>query len=125
METGPTSAYKIQSVLDTYNEPKPDIVILRPREDFYASTEPSPEHALLVVEIADTTLAMDRKRKLLHYAQTGVGEYWVEDLKHDLLHIYRSPAGDYYKTCLTFRRGDSISPLAFPDVVLKVEDLLG
>lgn len=61
----------------------------------------------------------------LHYAATGVPEFWIEDLKHDLLHVYRNSGGGRYKTCLTFRRGDSISPLAFPDVVLKVADLLG
>lgn len=112
-------------VLDIYNEPKPDIVILKPREDFYDSTEPSPEHALLVVEISDTTLARDRKRKLLRYAQYGVPEYWIEDLKNDLLHVYREPTGNEYKVHLTFRRGDSVSPLAFPDLIFKVQDLLG
>ena len=112
-------------VLDIHNEPKPDIVILKPREDFYASVEPTPEHTLLLVEISDTTLAMDRKRKRLLYAQMSVPEYWIEDLKNDLIHVYRGPAGDHYKTCLTFHRGDSVSPLAFLDVTFKVEDLLG
>ena len=46
-------------VIDLYNEPKPDIVILKFREDFYASVEPSPEYVLLLVEISDSTLAME------------------------------------------------------------------
>jgi Uma2 family endonuclease len=112
-------------VLDIYNEPKPDVVVVKPREDFYDSIEIAAEHALLVVEISDTTFAKDRGRKLPHYARLGVPEFWIEDLKHDLLVVYRDPAGREYKTCLTLRRGDSVSPLAFPEVVFKVEDLLG
>jgi len=124
---GPRACVSIQNpiVLDIYNEPKPDVVILKPREDFYASTEPAPEHSFFVVEISDTTLAMDRKRKLPKYARLGVPEYWIEDVKNQLLHVYRDPLGNEYRTCLTFHPGDAVSPLAFPDVTFKVADLLG
>lgn len=73
--------------LSVYNEPKPDVVILRPCPDFYASTDMGPEHAFFVVEIADTSLGFDMKLKLQYYAQFGVEEYWIEDLKHDLLMV--------------------------------------
>jgi Uma2 family endonuclease len=112
-------------VIDIYNEPKPDVVVFKPREDFYASIAPTPEYVLLAVEISDTTLAMDRKKKLPHYAASGVPEFLIEDLKHDVLHVYRDPAGSSYKTHFTLQRGDTISPIAFPDVVIKVVDLVG
>ena len=112
-------------LIDVHNEPKPDVVVFKPREDFYASTDRTPEHVLLLVEISDTTLTADRNVKLRHYASERIPEFWVEDIKHDLLHVYREPSGDAYKTYLMFQRGDSISPLAFPDVVLRVADLLG
>ena len=112
-------------VIDLYNEPKPDVVILKAREDFYATVEPSPEHALLIVEISDTTLAMDQKRKLSKYAKGNVPEYWIEDLRNQLLHVYRDPSRGEYKTHLTLRRDETISALAFPDVQFKVADLLG
>ena len=112
-------------VLDDYNEPKPDVVVAKPREDFYASIELAAEHTLLVVEISDTTLSKDRRRKLPHYARLGIPEFWIEDLRHNLLLVYRDPAGDNYNTCLTLRPGETVSPLAFPDIVFKVEDLLG
>ncbi len=114
-------------VLDDYNEPKPDVVLFKPRDDFYASeeVEVSYEHALLVIEISDSTLAKDRKRKLPHYAERGVVEFWIEDLRHRLLLVYRNPSGDGYDTCLTLHPGDVVSPIAFPDVKFKVEDLLG
>lgn len=112
-------------VIDIHNEPKPDVVVFKRREDFYVSVDPAPEHALLVIEISDTTLSFDQKKKLPHYAASGVPEFWIEDLQHQSLHVYRDPAGSDYKTHLTFHRGDSLSPLAFPDVVFKIEDLLG
>jgi Uma2 family endonuclease len=111
--------------LDTYNEPQPDIIILKPHPDFYESKRVSSEDALLVVEISDTSLVFDLKTKLAHYASSRVQEYWIEDLQHNLLLVFRGPAGSNYKESLTFRRGDRVSLLAFPDTTLKVEDLLG
>lgn len=111
--------------LNIYNEPQPDIVVLKPRTDFYDSTRLAPEHVFFVLEISDTSLAFDRKIKLARYAASGVPEVWIEDLKHDRLLVFRDPEGKSYKSSLTFRQGDSISPLAFPDAVFKVEQLLG
>jgi len=111
--------------LGTYNEPQPDVLLLRPRPDFYASKKHTPEDVFLVIEVSDTTLSYDRDVKLAIYAISGVSEVWIEDLQHGLLLVHRNPADDLYKTCLTFRRGDSVSMTAFPDVVLKVDDLLG
>ena len=112
-------------VIDEYNEPKPDVVVAKAREDFYESTEISAEHALLVVEVALTSLAKDRLRKLPHYARLGVPEYWIEDLNQNQVVVYRERSGNGYRTSLTFGRDSTVSPLAFPDIVLKVADLLG
>jgi Uma2 family endonuclease len=112
-------------VIDIHNEPKPDVLVLKPRTDFYASFDRTIEHALLVIEISDTTLDRDLRRKLPHYAASGVPDFWVEDLQHDLILVFREPEGNGYKEHLTFGRDDAISPLAFPDVVFTVADLLG
>ena len=111
--------------LNKYNEPQPDIVVLKPRADYYASKSHTPEDTFFAVEVSDTTLRYDTKVKLPIYARTGVAEVWIENLQEDLLLVFRKPAGINYNTQLTLRRGDSISPLAFGDVVLKVEELLG
>jgi Uma2 family endonuclease len=111
--------------LNNYNEPQPDIVVLKPRADYYASKSHTPEDTFLVLEVSDSTLRYDTKVKLPIYAHTGVSEVWIENLQEDLLLVCRDPAGKNYSTQLTLRRGDSISPLAFPNVVLKIEELLG
>jgi Uma2 family endonuclease len=99
--------------------------VLKPQSDFYASKRLGPEDAFFVVEISDTSLSKDRKIKLPRYASFGVPEYWIEDLKHNLLLVYRDPTDAGYNTSITLRRGDIVSPLAFPEVSFKVEDLLG
>jgi Uma2 family endonuclease len=112
-------------VIDTHNEPLPDVLILKPRADFYESFDRTIEYALLIVEISDTALNRDLKRKLPHYAESGVPEFWIEDLQHGLIHVFREPEKGRYKVHLQMKRGESISPLAFPDVSIKVDDLLG
>src|SRR5437764_1335533 len=88
-------------LLNLYNEPQPDVVVLKPRPDFYSSTRFTPEHAFFVVEISESSLAFDRKIKLPRYAASGAPEVWIEDLKHDTLLVFRDLQGDTYKTCLT------------------------
>jgi Uma2 family endonuclease len=111
--------------LNQYNEPQPDIVVMKRRDDYYASKHHTPEDTLFVVEVSDTTLRYDTKIKLPLYAATGVPELWIENLKEDVLLVCRDPAGKNYNTQLTLSRGDIISPLAFPGVSFKIEDLLG
>jgi Uma2 family endonuclease len=111
--------------LNNYNEPQPDFIILKPREDYYSSQSCTPDDTFFVVEISDTTLRYDTRVKLPLYARFGVPELWIENLQKDVLLVCREPIGNNYKTQLTLTRGDSISPIAFPDVVFAVEDLLG
>jgi Uma2 family endonuclease len=111
--------------LDQYNEPQPDISILKPKADYYRSGHPGPDDIYLVIEVSDTTLEYDREVKLAMYAISGIREFWMEDLQGDVLLVHRDASDDHYKTCLVFKRGESVSPLAFPDVALRVDDLLG
>jgi Uma2 family endonuclease len=110
--------------LSEYTEPQPDVVVLKPRADEYAAKRLSAEDTLLVIEVAQTTLDYDRRRKLPLYAAAGVTEVWIEDLKNDLLLVYRQPSGNMYSTSHVLRRGESISPLGLPDVILSVDELL-
>jgi Uma2 family endonuclease len=111
--------------LNIHNMPQPDVVVLKPREDFYGSGGASPADVLFLVEISDSTLRRDRNIKLPRFALSGIPEVWIEDLKHDLILVYRDPEGSQYRTQITFRRGDSISPLAFPKSIFQVHDFIG
>jgi Uma2 family endonuclease len=112
-------------LLSKYTEPQPDLVIARPRTDFYADKRLSSEHTLLAIEVSDTSLSFDRKRKMPLYAASGVPELWIENLQNDVVLVFRDPSAKTYSTCLTYKRGESLYPAAFPNLILKVEELLG
>jgi Uma2 family endonuclease len=111
--------------LDEYNLPQPDIVLLKPRDDFYESGHPRPGDIFLAMEIAETSLRYDLNQKLSVYAISGVPEYWIEDIDRDEILAHRSPSQDTYDDCFTVRRGGTLSPAAFPDVTFKAEQILG
>ena len=111
--------------LNQFNEPQPDIVLLKPRQDRYASRHPGPADVFLVVEISDSSLKYDRDVKLHIYAAARLPEVWIADLAGDALLVYRDPSRQSYTTSLSFRRGDSLSCLRFPEIQLTVDDVLG
>lgn len=93
--------------------PQPDLALLTPKTDYYASANPEPEDILLVVEVAQTSLAYDRA-KLAIYARNGVQEVWIADLNGELLEVYREPGAGAYKTSFALDFSEPLSPLAFP-----------
>ena len=76
--------------------PEPDIALLRPRADFYADGKPGPEDVLLVIEVADASLAYDRAVKLPLYAENGIEACWIVDLNDSAVLVHRQPAGGSY-----------------------------
>ena len=71
-----------------------------------------PTIAVLVVEVSDTTLTLDRTQKAQLYARHSIPEYWILILVDDCLEAYRDPdpASETYQTKLTLHRGDTITP---------------
>jgi Uma2 family endonuclease len=110
--------------LNEYNEPQPDIVLLRPEEDFYYAKLPGPDAILLIVEFAESSLTYDRGLKAQLYAETGIPEYWVADLKHDRLFVYSDPYEKAYRVVRELSRSDSIAVQLLPQCRLNVRDLL-
>jgi Uma2 family endonuclease len=101
--------------------PRPDIGWVR--QQSYRSARPKVKDVLLIVEVADTTLAFDRKVKRKLYAQAGVREYWIVNARSQAIEVFRNPAGDNYETRLRFEIGESVSPLALPSAKLPVKML--
>ena len=105
-------------------ELQPDIVLFAPRTDFYAKKRPTTRDLLFIVEVSDTSLAYDRKIKLPRYAEAGIAEVWIEDLKNDVLQVHRDPAGNTYKSVQMLRSREIVSAIAFPGIPFRVEELL-
>jgi len=108
-----------------HHEPQPDVTVLRPRADDYASAVPIAEDVLLVVEVADSSADYDRGTKAPLYARGGIAELWIVDLNRDHLAAYREPTSAGYATTRVLRRGESICPLAFPELEITVDEILG
>ena len=111
--------------LPPHSEPQPDIVLMARRAGARASRAPRAGDVLLVIEVADTTLAYDRDVKVPLYAAAGIPEVWIADLRGDRLRVYRDPDGGEYRTVQVLVRGATIAPLAFPDLELTVDEILG
>jgi Uma2 family endonuclease len=103
----------------------PDVTLLKPRSDFYAESHPGAADVLLLIEVSDSTLAYDSGRKQAIYADAGVLEYWVVDVANRRLQVYRDPAIGNYKQRLIIQPGESVALLAFPDLSISVDSILG
>src|SRR6478736_2139868 len=58
------------------------------------------------------------------YVRAGIADYWIMNLRLDAVEVLRDPQGGLYRTRLVFHRGETISPLARPEVSIAVDDLL-
>ena len=118
---------RVQSsiVLGDRSEPEPDLALLRWRDDFYGEADETPEDVLLIVEVADSSEVYDRQTKASLYARYGIAELWVVSLNRDQIILHRDPTPHGYATIRVARRGESISPIAFPKLIVAVDAILG
>jgi Uma2 family endonuclease len=110
-------------VIRPRSEPQPDMLVLRPRTVSYSRAHPTPEDVLLAIEVGDSTVRFDRIVKARLYARARIPEYWLLDAGRESVDVFRNPRGDAYAGFTTFGRGTSLSPLAFPDLVVPVDEL--
>lgn len=111
-------------VLSERGESQPDLVVFRRHPDLYAAGPPGAADALLVLEVADSSLDYDRGVKLPRYAAAGIPEVWIVDLHAHAIEIYRDPAGEGYRTKIVVGSGGVVAPAAFPEVELAVDDII-
>lgn len=105
--------------------PEPDVALLRPRPIPYRDADGEPRDVMLLIEVSDTSLRRDREIKLPLYASAGIPEYWIVDVRDDAIEVHASPSGARYGTVRRFGRGESVSPLAFPDLRIAVDEVFG
>lgn len=109
--------------LNDCSAPEPDIAVVR----WWPVTEATrsfPPDVYLVIEVADSSLRYDSGAKLVRYAEAGLAEVWVANLRAREVAVYTAPAGSAYTVVRTYRPGDSITLGAFPDVSLAVDDFM-
>jgi Uma2 family endonuclease len=105
------------------DEPQPDLSVIRDRD--YGRSLPEPADVLLVVEVADTSLAYDRSVKLPNYARAGIPEAWLVDLNGAVVLQCTEPAADGYRRVLPRRAGDVLRSDALPGLSVAVAAVLG
>lgn len=108
------------------SEPEPDLALLRPREDFYETEKPTARDVVLVIEVADSSLAYYREIKLPLYAQAGIQELWIVNLNESKVEVYRQPKPEgTYLSRVDFSRGETIISPGFLDVPFEIDSILG
>ncbi len=115
--------------LGDFSEPEPDVAVVAGESEDYIAAHPST--AVLVVEVADSSLWLDRRFKAAIYARAGLREYWIVNLVDRIVEVHRephAPAGaeeDWsYRTIEVLRPPSHVTPLAAPHHPTAVADLL-
>jgi len=104
--------------LNDSSEPEPDIMLMRLRPEGYGQAHPTPADVLLVIEVADSSLTYDRDVKAHVYGRNGIPETWVKNLPEDCIERFTEPGPDGYAQHTIYRRGETITPVSFPDLGL-------
>jgi len=102
--------------------PQPDIVLIpwqNRRRD-----HPKSSDVFLVAEVADSSLAYDRTRKLPLYARFGVQEFWLVNLVDDVIESFCNSDGATYRDVRVWKSGERLAPQAFPDVFIDVDEVI-
>ena len=115
--------------LDDESEPEPDVAVVPGTAREYWDAHPS--RPILVVEVADSTVGLEREHKAGLYARAGVAEYWIVNIGDSDLEVYRRPApsaaapyGWSYAEVQRLGRGAIVAPVAVPTATIAVADLL-
>ncbi len=117
-------------VLATDGEPLPDILVVPGSWRDYVQ-HPTQADALLIVEISDTTLSLDRSEKAALYAEAGIPDYWLMNMQNRTMEVRREPAaipdapyGFGYRTLTVYSEQETVTPLSLPGVEVRVSALL-
>jgi Uma2 family endonuclease len=118
----PRAGVRVQSAFAASDgsQPEPDLAVV-PAGDYDAG---HPSKAHLIIEVAESSLEVDRGTKAGLYAECGVPEYWVVNLIDDLIEVHAEIVRGVYTSVVPYRRGASIALCEFPDVAIAVDQIL-
>lgn len=108
--------------LPPHSEPQPDAAVVRARTDGYRSAHPGPKDVLLIIEVADSSVAFDTQVKAKLYSKAGIPEYWVLDVPESCLRVFTQPSARGYKHLQVFDRGDTVKSTSVNGLAIKVKE---
>ncbi|NOZ10605.1 MAG: Uma2 family endonuclease [Gammaproteobacteria bacterium] len=112
-------------ILDDHSEPEPDLALLHPKEDFYASGHPRPTDVLLIIEVADSSLIFDRDVKVPLYAHQGIPEVWLFDLGTKKLTVYSNPSKGGYRKVRILEKIDGLAVPLLKETTVNLSGVMG
>ncbi len=105
--------------LSNHSEPEPDIAVLRFDENDYEEAHPSEKDVFIAIEVSHTTQKYDRETKMPLFAQYGIPEAWVIDLKAKTIEVYANPMNGEYGDKKTFKREDVLESRYFERLLVS------
>jgi len=102
------------------SEPEPDVGVYPPG-DYLVD---HPNQALLLIEVADSSLRKDGGIKARLYAEAGVPEYWVVDVSRRVVHVHRQPLRGTYAKVTRHGQTDTLRPVRLPGIAVPVAAIL-
>jgi Uma2 family endonuclease len=102
------------------SEPEPDVAVV-PTGDYDTA---HPDRAYLIIEVAESSLSIDRGVKQRLYAVCEVPEYWIVNVVDRTIEVFTEPVGGTYTKMARYERGQSLCPIGFPDVEVRVVDVM-
>jgi Uma2 family endonuclease len=103
-----------------FSQPEPDVTVV-PLGDYDTA---HPDQAYLIIEVAESSLSIDRGIKLRLYASCGVPEYWIVNVAERAIEVYSEPDRDGYTKIVRYERGQSVRPIHFADIEVRVSDVM-
>jgi Uma2 family endonuclease len=100
--------------------PEPDLALVPKR----SAPGPHPSRTFLIIEVAQSSLRMDRLVKAPLYAEGAAPEYWIVDVNENVLEVYRAPKDGVFTERTLYHRGDVVHPVAFPEIGFPLRDVL-
>lgn len=105
------------------SEPEPDIAVVRIDPNAYGDRHPTGDEIFLLIEVAYTTLKIDRQEKAPIYARANIADYWILDVIERRAYIFRNPTPEGYQAEISLQDRAMISPLAFPQIEIPLSQL--
>lgn len=115
--------------LNVDSEPEPDITVIEGIPADFTTALPTPDRIRLLVEVADSSLRLDKGVKVEVYATAGIDDYWIVSLPTRTVEIFRKPVAINHETAeygsiISYGENEKVSPLSAPDIQISIKDML-